>query len=585
MRTVASLLFLFISQWIVAQKFSYVDLLINNYDNEYETTLAIVDTLNLDDYSIYEQYRIKIAESAAQYGIDHDAPAHYNRLLELKKSCDPQDLKSLFYINDELIYAYFYVSEVPDGFMDLIEVNKKIAKKLEDPDLEITSYLYSTGYLIHNNQYNQAKNELWKAREIAKEYNKTEDIFTVESNLSVVYQRQGLLDSALIFQKKIEKYYSKIKDTTGLYGNYNNTGQVYKRMENYEKFLEYTLKAQELAPDNLDLLNLINNKRNLAEAYHYNNKYKLSSELFVDVLDNIDTINARQSESKIQELEAKYETAEKEKKIAEQETKNEQNQKVIIALIATAILISVIGLWFYNNQRKKKLLVEKEKKLIMAQKDKILKEQELSTIDAMIAGQEKERKEIATELHDDLGSSLTTMKLHFENLKRQAAQQDNKIYFDRTEQLLNDTYEKIRQMSHKRFTGVLASKGLIPSVESLAQKISQSKELDVEVIHYGLDTTLENSLELLIFRIIQELLNNIIKHAQASEAFINLTAYEDHLNIMIEDNGIGMNVVSIKPTDGMGLYSIEKKVENTGGTFEIDSQPGFGTTITIDIPL
>lgn len=585
MRTVASLLFLFISQWIVAQEFSFVDLLINNYDNEYETTLAIVDTLNLDDYSIYEQYRIKIAESAAQYGIDHDAPAHYNRLLELKKSCDPQDLKSLFYINDELIYAYFYVSEVPDGFMDLIEVNKKIAKKLEDPDLEITSYLYSTGYLIHNNQYNQAKNELWKAREIAKEYNKTEDIFTVESNLSVVYQRQGLLDSALIFQKKIEKYYSKIKDTTGLYGNYNNTGQVYKRMENYEKFLEYTLKAQELAPDNLDLLNLINNKRNLAEAYHYNNKYKLSSELFVDVLDNIDTINARQSESKIQELEAKYETAEKEKKIAEQETKNEQNQKVIIALIATAILISVIGLWFYNNQRKKKLLVEKEKKLIMAQKDKILKEQELSTIDAMIAGQEKERKEIATELHDDLGSSLTTMKLHFENLKRQAAQQDNKIYFDRTEQLLNDTYEKIRQMSHKRFTGVLASKGLIPSVESLAQKISQSKELDVEVIHYGLDTTLENSLELLIFRIIQELLNNIIKHAQASEAFINLTAYEDHLNIMIEDNGIGMNVVSIKPTDGMGLYSIEKKVENTGGTFEIDSQPGFGTTITIDIPL
>lgn len=585
MRTVASLLFLFISQWIVAQEFSYVDLLINNYDNEYETTLAIVDTLNLDDYSIYEQYRIKIAESAAQYGIDHDAPAHYNRLLELKKSCDPQDLKSLFYINDELIYAYFYVSEVPDGFMDLIEVNKKIAKKLEDPDLEITSYLYSTGYLIHNNQYNQAKNELWKAREIAKEYNKTEDIFTVESNLSVVYQRQGLLDSALIFQKKIEKYYSKIKDTTGLYGNYNNTGQVYKRMENYEKFLEYTLKAQELAPDNLDLLNLINNKRNLAEAYHYNNKYKLSSELFVDVLDNIDTINARQSENKIQELEAKYETAEKEKKIAEQEAKNEQNQKVIIALIATAVLISVIGLWFFHNQRKKKLLVEKEKKLIMAQKDKILKEQELSTIDAMIAGQEKERKEIATELHDDLGSSLTTMKLHFENLKRQAAQQDNKIYFDRTEQLLNDTYEKIRQMSHKRFTGVLASKGLIPSVESLAQKISQSKELDVEVIHYGLDTTLENSLELLIFRIIQELLNNIIKHAQASEAFINLTAYEDHLNIMIEDNGIGMNVVSIKPTDGMGLYSIEKKVENTGGTFEIDSQPGFGTTITIDIPL
>ncbi|MEP0676100.1 MAG: ATP-binding protein, partial [Nonlabens ulvanivorans] len=129
------------------------------------------------------------------------------------------------------------------------------------------------------------------------------------------------------------------------------------------------------------------------------------------------------------------------------------------------------------------------------------------------------------------------------------------------------------------------SKGLIPTLESLAHKVSQGGKVHVEVLHHGLDQSLENSLELTIFRILQELLSNIIKHAQATNAVISLTAYEDSINIMVEDDGIGFKKESNQENAGIGLHNIEKRIEDLDGTIEIDSQLNHGTTVNLDIPL
>ena len=104
------------------------------------------------------------------------------------------------------------------------------------------------------------------------------------------------------------------------------------------------------------------------------------------------------------------------------------------------------------------------------------------------------------------------------------------------------------------------------------------------MIDYGLDKPLENSLELAIFRIIQELTTNIIKHAQASQATINISHDEEDITVLIEDNGIGMNTSQIDVQKGMGLHSIKTRVEHLEGSFTIDSTPSKGTTIIINIP-
>jgi two-component system NarL family sensor kinase len=202
----------------------------------------------------------------------------------------------------------------------------------------------------------------------------------------------------------------------------------------------------------------------------------------------------------------------------------------------------------------------------------------------MITGQEKERKKLAEELHDNLGSSLTTVKLYFENIKSQVKDGQDLEVYQRTEQILEDTYETVRSMSHTRNNGILASKGLIPTIQSLAKKITESGQINVEVIHHGLDKKLQNSIELIIFRIVQELLTNVVKHAQATQVVVNLTSYQDNLNIMVEDNGKGFDSMHLPNNEGMGLRSIEKRIESIEGTFEVDSSPKRGTTINIDIP-
>ena len=119
----------------------------------------------------------------------------------------------------------------------------------------------------------------------------------------------------------------------------------------------------------------------------------------------------------------------------------------------------------------------------------------------------------------------------------------------------------------------------------MANNASSINGLEIEVEDYGLSEKIEASLEISIFRVIQELVTNIIKHAKATEATISITQHEEMLSIIIEDNGIGFDVRKEIHNDGIGLSSIEKRIEHLEGTLEIDSTPEKGTNILIDIPL
>jgi signal transduction histidine kinase len=204
----------------------------------------------------------------------------------------------------------------------------------------------------------------------------------------------------------------------------------------------------------------------------------------------------------------------------------------------------------------------------------------------MIEGQEKERKRIAEDLHDDLGSVLTTLKLHFENFKVNKTKKkfSEEELIDKTEDLLDEAYTKVRSIAHAKNSGVIANQGLLLAIENMAEKVSSSKKLAIDVIDHGLENRLENSLELAIFRIVQELITNIIKHAEAKQATIHLTNHESTLNIMVEDDGKGFDVNNISKK-GMGIHSIDKRIEHLDGTMTIESEINKGTTIILDIPI
>ncbi len=400
------------------------------------------------------------------------------------------------------------------------------------------------------------------------------------SNLGLLYlNKKQDSDSARHFFKKALEVNGRTSDIDTRWNIYLNLGNSFKEDKNYAKAIDTYLKA-----DSLDIKKYVLNKKrllyyHLQDSYRSLGDYKNSDHYLLEYDYIKDSINLIEQNKAIAEINSKYQT-----EIKEQENVQLQKEKrnLLIGGIAFLLFISFTALLLYKNTSKKRKLAEQQEQIQKQKVETLLKEQELASIDAMIAGQEKERQRVANELHDDLGSLMATIKLHFGNIK--ADKEDPAL--KNTHSLLDQAYQKIRGISHAKNAGVISKKGLLPAVQNMAKKISETNTLKIEVLDYGLEDRMENSLELTIFRIIQELITNIVKHARASKASIQFTQHDDSLNILVEDNGIGFKLSEMdSSTKGIGLHSIEKRVEHLGGSFTVDSISGKGSSIIIDIPI
>ena len=294
-------------------------------------------------------------------------------------------------------------------------------------------------------------------------------------------------------------------------------------------------------------------------------------------------LDFRRNTLEVKKLNAELKTQEKENT----NLRLRENRTWLISALVGVALLFLTSYFAYTDQRSKNRIQTKDKEVQAMKLEKVLNDQEILGIDAMIEGQEKERQRISNDLHDNLGSVLATLKLHFQNIKARKDRKefDQDVLLQKMDDLLEEAYQKVRSIAHAANVGVNAKEGLLPAIKNFASKVSIIDKLMIEVEEHGMDKRLENSLEITIFRIIQELITNIIKHAHATEVIIHLTHYEDTINLMVEDNGIGFDISLIRPQNSMGLYSIQKRIEILGGRVTIDSIPQKGTTVIIDIPL
>jgi signal transduction histidine kinase len=298
-------------------------------------------------------------------------------------------------------------------------------------------------------------------------------------------------------------------------------------------------------------------------------------------------LNYKANSLEISQLSKLYQTAEKDKENYQLSADKEKTKIFLIVSLLVIFLGGIIGILLLKNSKRKRKLAEKDKEIQTQKNLSFLKEQEITTINAMIDGQEKERTQIAEDLHDNLGSILATLKLHFENLKinhdKKIVQQD--ALFDKTEGLIDQAYLKVRSIAHAKNAGVIADQGLLVAIKIMSEKISSADKIKIEVIDYGLHKRLDNSLEISLFRTIQELITNIIKHAEAKLVTINIALFDTSLNIIVEDDGKGFDASKINFKKGMGISSIKTRMKHLKGTFEIDSTLGKGTSIIINIPV
>lgn len=231
------------------------------------------------------------------------------------------------------------------------------------------------------------------------------------------------------------------------------------------------------------------------------------------------------------------------------------------------------------NEEIRKEMSEKERlaTLIESQKDSHLKD--------LVQTQENERKRIASDLHDSLGSMLSSVKLRFNSLQEDIQKnlpEINAKYLVNMS-LLDEAIQELRRIAHNMSPVALKRFGLKAAIQSFLEQINISDQLDIDLQILGMDRRLPEEFELAAYRICQELVQNVIRHSKSSSMSIQIIGHADSLNIIVEDNGVGFDQRNVKA--GFGFNTIQSKISLLKGSFVIESQPGKGTMVLVDFPI
>lgn len=278
------------------------------------------------------------------------------------------------------------------------------------------------------------------------------------------------------------------------------------------------------------------------------------------------------------DLKIQYEKEKLKLSLLEKEVENQKkaNQVNILLLFLSLVFgTSVIGfLWYQNRIRNNKLLLAEAKQ-----------QQQIISMRSMLEGQEKERSRIARDLHDGLGNLLSSIKANMGSLYIEFNDTNTKRIYSKATDMIDEACTEVRKIAHEMMPQALRKLGLINALNDLVSRMNFTHPFDTEFNVYGDEQILEDHFNIMIFRIIQEAFNNIVKYADASEVLLQLTFSDEWLNITIEDNGVGFDLKAIEPDKGMGLKSIDFRTNYMGGNYEVDSRIGEGTMLSINVPL
>ncbi len=211
----------------------------------------------------------------------------------------------------------------------------------------------------------------------------------------------------------------------------------------------------------------------------------------------------------------------------------------------------------------------------------LLQEQEMKNAYAILSGQEQERKRIAGELHDHVGSILTSLHFSIASLQKKIGSEADQGLVEKIHDQVKYAAEENRKLSHELYSGAFKHFGLEASIRQLIESIESSDRIQVKS-HLNI-AQVSQEIALNIYRILQELFNNTLKYAQAGLVILEINQFEDQLNLIYEDNGKGFDLSQVKT--GIGLKNMQTRVEKMQGTLTFDAQPGRGFAAVLDIPL
>jgi signal transduction histidine kinase len=276
-------------------------------------------------------------------------------------------------------------------------------------------------------------------------------------------------------------------------------------------------------------------------------------------------------------IKGKYDVGKKDNEILQLNLNNNKKSSWLKVLGITLISLLLIGYLFWkNNSNKQKAAKQKIETLE--------KEKQLAAVDAILKGQEEERSRLAKDLHDGLGGMLSGVKLSFNNMKENMIlDADNTLQFERSINQLDSTIAELRKVAHNLMPEALAKFGLKTAVEDFCSNLQQASGIKIIYQQTGEERELPGIANVNTYRIIQELVNNAIKHAGAKQILVQLTKAARNILISVEDDGKGFDANKQPVSAGMGLTNVKNRVQYHHGSMDVQSTPGKGTSVYIEL--
>lgn len=499
----------------------------------------------------------------------------------------------------------------------------KIREHLND-SVGISKSLGNLGQVyLDNEKFREAESYASQGLKLGKKLNDSYVTINCLHMLANIYSAQKKYQQALLFDREALPLCFRDNNKRSLSQIYSNMANCYEAMKQFEKARQYQMKVLELDKYFGDkkwisdtYLNIgtiffgeakygqaadwINRSLALSEATKYKKGQRDAWKLLENVLEKSgkykEALVAYQKYQAINEnminegndreialMQTNYETQKKEQKITLLNKENTiqklsiARQKTTMGIVAgsAVVLFGFGGLFYSRNKNKQKILIQEQQ---LAQRAELTS--------AVIEAEEKERTRIASDLHDGVGQLFSAVKMNLNGLFERVdmPRDEDRFLAEKTLALVEESCKEVRHISHQMMPNMLLKSGIASDVKSFIEKID-SEKLKVRVEANGFKDKLESNVEIVLYRVIQEAVNNVIKHANATLLDIKLNRGASGISASITDNGVGFDTIAAESSGGIGLKNIAARVEYLKGSVDYRSAPGAGTSLRVWVPV
>ncbi len=395
-------------------------------------------------------------------------------------------------------------------------------------------------------------------------------------NIGTLKEKIGEARKGLPLLLDALKIREQVDDRVGLIETHMELGTIYSRMDDNATSKVHFDRAIEIAEEIDDLTLLSETYRAQSDEYNRLGMHDLALNALKKSITYHDSLQQQIDQQTKFEMEAKYQTARKDAQLAASKLliSKRTNQRNMYIAAGTLLLLGLFYL-FDRNRKNKKLSDEKL--------DNLKKYQKILAMDAMLQGQEDERKRIAQDLHDGLGSLLAAARLQMHTIQREIEKMGELQLVGKTEKLIDTACDEVRRISHDMMPSVLLEHGFLEAIKDLVEELKSEHGLLIRYDVKG-NPNLDDATTLNVYRIIQEILQNAVKHAHANIIELDINGTSELLAISITDDGVGFDPARIQ-SDGIGLKNIRSRVNYLNGKISFDSEDQKGCLYKIQIPL